>query len=403
MRLTILTFMLALGVGCDRAPAQESSFPAAPVATSGASSQAPAAPAASPAAVAFPVRIEGTGFVDAEGKPFVWRGISSFQLAGMIAHDREREAVAYLDWARSEEFTVLRVLMMARHLFQLSADDGRRALPRLLDLAKARGLAIEVVALADTKDRTLDYDAHIREIGRIALEKGNAFIEIANEPGHPTQDPRLHDAAFAKGLAKLLPEPLAVALGSFEYGDGYAEGDYATTHVPRGDDGWDHVFEIAGHADRVAKLKKPVVSDEPIGAGPKFDAGRRDNEPARFGAAAALTRLVGMAATFHYEGGLYSRIPAGPEAASLTAWKAGLALVGTTGGSGEFLREEEVSRLARIEDTGRGYARVTSDEATILLVNPGASPSLAWQAEWKEIRRATAPGVLLVQARRGPG
>ena len=395
MRLTILTFMLVLSVACDRTPGQESSFAAAPVATSGASSQAPAAPATA----AFPIRVEGTGFVDAEGKPFAWRGISSFQLAEMIAHGREREAVAYLDWAKSEELTVVRVLLMARHLFQLTPEDGRRVLPRLLDLAKERGLAIEVVALADTKDRTLDYDAHIREVGRIALDKGNAFIEIANEPGHPTQDPRLHDAAFAKRLAELLPESLTVALGSFEYGDGYAHGDYATTHVPRGDDGWDHVFEIAGHADRGAQLKKPVVSDEPIGAGPKFDAGRRDNEPARFGAAAALTRLVGMTATFHYEGGLYSRIPVGPEAESLAAWKAGLALVGNTGGSGEFLRQEAMNRLARIEDTGRAYARVTSEEATILLVNPGASPSIAWQAEWKEIRRATAPGVLLVQAR----
>src|SRR5688572_13766526 len=211
---------------------------------------------AAPATAAFPLRVEGTGFVDATGQPFVWRGITSFQLAEMIARGREQEAVAYLDWAKSEELTVVRVLLMARHLFELTPEDGRQALPRLLDLAKVRGLAIEIVALADTKDRSTDYDAHIREVGRIALDKGNAFVEIANEPGHHTQDPKLHDAAFAKHLADLLPEQLIVAFGSFEYGEGYAAGDYATTHVPRGE-GWNHVLDIAKGAGRVRSLKKP--------------------------------------------------------------------------------------------------------------------------------------------------
>jgi hypothetical protein len=343
--------------------------------------------------------VDGTGFLDAAGKPFIWRGITSFQLAEMIAHGREPEAAAYLDWAKSEDLTVVRVLLMARHLFALTPEDGRRALPRLLDLAKARGLAIEIVALADTKDRNLDYDAHIREVGRIALEKGNAFVEIANEPGHHTQDPKLHDAAFAKRLADLLPEPLIVALGSFEYGDGYAAGDYATTHVPRGDERWDHVFEVAKGAGRVEALKKPVVSDEPIGAGPTYDPGRRDNEPSRFAAAAALTRLVGMAATFHYEGGLYSKIPAGPEAASLAAWKAGLALVGDAA-AGEFLQGTAVDRLAGTQGARRVYARVTIQEAWVLLLDPGTSPSVTWVAGWKEIRRKAIPGVLLVHARR---
>ncbi len=352
-----------------------------------------------PTAAAFPLRVDGTGFVDATGQPFVWRGITSFQLAEMIAHGREQDAAAYLDWAKSEQLTVVRVLLMARHLFELTPEDGRQALPRLLDLAKARGLAIEIVALADTKDRSIDYDAHIREVGRIALDKGNAFVEIANEPGHHTQDPKLHDAAFARHLAGLLPEPLIVALGSFEYGEGYAAGDYATTHVPRGE-GWNHVFDIAKGASRVRSLKKPVVSDEPIGAGPKYDPGRRDDEPSRFAAAAALTRLVGMAATFHYEGGLSSKIPAGPEAAALTAWKAGLALVGDAA-PGEFLQGAAVDRLARTGDAKHVYARVAAEEALILLIDPGPTPSVTWQAGWKEIRRKAIPGVLLVQGTAG--
>jgi hypothetical protein len=383
--------LLALCVACDM-PAGESTVREVQKA-SAPTSGAPAVAPDTPAAVTFPLRVQGTGFLDAAGKPFIWRGITSFQLAEMIAHGREQEAAAYLDWVKAEDLTVVRVLLMARHLFELTPEDGRRALPRLLDLAKARGLAVEIVALADTKDRTLDYDAHIREVGRIALEKGNAFVEIANEPGHDTQDPKLHDAAFAKRLADLLPEPLVVALGSFEYGEGYAAGDYATTHVPRGDKEWDHVFEVAKGASRAEQLKKPVVSDEPIGAGPEYDPGRRDNEPSRFAAAAALTRLAGMAATFHYEGGLYSKVPAGPEAAALAAWKAGLSLVGDAAVDGEFLEGDAVGRVAETGGAQRVYARVTSARATVVLVGPGPDASLTWTGGWKEERRSAIPGI----------
>lgn len=401
MRPPAVAAIVVLCLACDRGP-EGSARPGAHFSPAAAATPAPAAATSPSTTVAFPVRVEGTRFVDAAGKPFAWRGITSFQLAEMIAHGRESEAVAYLDWSRSQELTVVRVLMTAQHLFELTPEDGRRALPRLLDLARERGLAIEVVALADTKDRALDYDAHIREVGRIALEKGNAFVEIANEPGHETQDPKLHDPAFAARLAGLLPEALVVALGSFEYGDGFAAGDYATTHVPRGAAGWDHVFEVATRAERVGQLKKPVISDEPIGAAPEYQPGRRDNEPARFAAAAALTRLAGMETTFHYEGGLYSNIPSGPEAGSLAAWKAGLALVGDAGRTGEFLRGDGVSRVAALDGTGRAYARVTADAATLLVVNPGPSASITWRPDWKETRRDTVPGALLVQANRAP-
>lgn len=390
----MLVLALLAVLACGSGPAPDTAAP----------SPSPAAaeqqPVTAPSAVSFPIRIEGRRFVDAGGRPFQWRGITSFQLAEMIAGGREAEAAAYLDWAKVQDVTVVRVLLMAQHLFELTPEAGRAALPKLLDLAKERGIAIEVVALADTRGVKIDYEAHVREIGRIAMEKGNAFIELANEPGHPTQSDQVHEPAFLRKLAALLPEPLVVALGSFEYGEGFAGGDYATTHVPRGDEGWDHVYEVATRAERVAQLKKPVVSDEPIGAGPEYQAGRRDNDPARFAAAAALTRLAGMEATFHYEGGLYSRIPAGPEAESLSAWKDGLELVGPPRHEGEFLPPDAVSRIATIDSPGRAYARVTSGQATILIVNPGDSASITLQPEWKEAGRKAIPGALLIDARR---
>ena len=388
----MLVLVLVTVLACGSEPVPETAAPAPPAAEQ--------QPVTAPSTVTFPISVDGRQFVDAAGKPFHWRGITSFQLAEMIASGREAEAAAYLDWAKSQALTVVRVLLMAQHLFELTPEEGRRVLPRLLDLAKERGIAIEIVALADTRDVKIDYEAHVREVGRIAMEKGNAFVELANEPGHPTQSDQVHEAAFLQKLAALLPEPLVVALGSLEYGDGFAGGDYATTHVPRGDEGWDHVFEVATRAERVARSNKPVVSDEPIGAGPEYQAGRRDNAPARFAAAAALTRLTGMEATFHYEGGLYSRIPTGPEADSLSAWKAGLELVGAPRHQGEFLQPDAVSRVAKIDSPGRAYARITSDQATILIVNPGDAPSVTLLPEWKEASRNAIPGALLIEARR---
>ena len=169
----------------------------------------------------FPLRVAGTRFIDAKGSAFAWRGITAFRLAEMIASGHEQDVVAYLNWARSERLSVVRVLLMAHHLFKLAPDTGRKALPRLLDLAKERGLAVEVVALADTNAYQFDFDAHIREVGQIAHDKGNAFVELANEPGHHTQDARLHDPAFARHLADLLPAGAVVALGSGEYDPGH--------------------------------------------------------------------------------------------------------------------------------------------------------------------------------------
>ena len=94
-----------------------------------------------------------------------------------------------------------------------------------------------------------------------------------------------------------MPREIPVALGSIERGDGFGEGSYVTWHAPResGKGGWGHVLELAQGAALLERWKKPVVSDEPIGAGAAFQPGRRDDVPARFRAAALLTRLRDLA------------------------------------------------------------------------------------------------------------
>ena len=318
----------------------------------------------------------------------------------MIARGREREAVAYLDWAASEQLTVVRVLAMAKHLFELRPEDGRNSLPRLLDLARERGLAVEIVALADTKEYPLDYDTHVRTVGRMALDQGNAFVEIANEPGHPTQNSRLHDPAELTRLATLVPPPVVMAFGSAEYAPEYAGGDYATFHFAR-DGGWGHVLRLAEGAAFITQWKKPVINDEPMGAAAEYQDGRRDNDPARFAAAGALTALTGMGGTFHYEGGLQARVPQGREAACLSAWLLGASLVRSVAPADDFLQGEAIARIARIGGVRAVYARASETTATILLIDP-QQPDVSWAAGWTEERRAGVPGALVLTARKAP-
>ena len=342
------------------------------------------------------LRIVGTGFVTADGAPFRWHGITAFRLVEMLARGRTDDVAAYLDWAAAQELTVVRVLTMAKHLFQLSPEDGVGALPELLTMAAAKGLYVEVVALADTADMPVGIDAHVTAVGAIAARHPNALVEIANEPVHPTQDPRLHAPAEVARLARLVPEPVPVALGAAE-GDRFADGDYATFHFSRERE-WEHVLALAKGAALLARWKKPLINDEPIGAAAEYSEGRRDNMPERFAAAAALTQLAGMGATFHYEGGLQTRRPEGREAACLEAWKQGLALTADVPRGGEFLSGPAVGKLGQFDGARTAFARLEGDQVAVLFVDPSPTLSVKWANGWTEVRRQSIPGAAIVLA-----
>lgn len=265
--------------------------------------------------------ISGTRFLKADGSVFPWRGISAFRLVEFVAHGREAEADAYLVWAASKKLTVVRVFAMADGVFQLTPADGQHALPRLLEMAQRRGVYVEVVAFTGTAVIKVDMPQFVRSIGAICARYPNALLELANEPGHPTQSRTVHDPAYLESLARLVPRQVPVSLGSVEYGDGYAAGTYVTWHSPRTPD-WHR--RTSDGAALLRKFKRPVVSDEPIGAADAAVPGRRDNDPARFREAAEAARRAGLGITFHYDGGVQAKPLTKIEAACLDAWLAGL-------------------------------------------------------------------------------
>lgn len=264
-----------------------------------------------------PLRIQSTRFVREDGTPFSWRGITAFRLLEFVAHHREKEADAYLDWAASERVTVVRVLGMARVLFALTPGDGERALPRLLELADARGIVVEVVALADTASYQMDLTKHVRAIGQACAAHRNCVIEIANEPYHPTQSAAVHDHSTLGRLRAEIPSSVPVSLGTLDDRGELAAGDYVTWHSPRDADWPERMRE---GADLLRRFGKPVIADEPMGAADRAVPGRRDNMPQHFAAAARIVAASGMGATFHYEGGLQARRPTPTEAACLKGW-----------------------------------------------------------------------------------
>jgi hypothetical protein len=115
--------------------------------------------------------------------------------------------------------------------------------------------------------------------------------------------------------------------------------------------GWGHVTALAQGAELVATYGRPVVSDEPIGVAAEAINGRRDNSPERLRAAALLTRMTGMHATFHYEAGLQARVPEGVELACFRAWREAWTLLPADIETAAFSRPAEgVFEAARADE-----------------------------------------------------
>ena len=380
----------------------------APADPAGASSGHAAATAAAAPQTPQPkthLQIDGTHFRTPDGGLFQWRGITAFRLLDFIADGQEADARKFLEWARSRHLTVVRVLAMGGGFMELKPQDGRASASRLLTLANEYGLHVELVALAGTLEMPVNLDDQLTALGEVLGAHPNGLLEIANEPTHPSQAPAVGRVDVLLALAARIPSDVPVALGSIEANEAFAKADYATWHVPRDNKfgGWGHVIAIAQGAAFIEKFKKPVVSDEPIGAGPKYEAGRRDDLPARFRAAALLTRLVGMGATFHYEGGLQARIPEGRELACFEAWNEAWTLLpaeleaqGTfaaAGGQGAVVRAFDRAAALGV------YERTADNRGWVLSIGPG-DPALQFDAGWSVSDVKTFEGARLFSVAR---
>jgi hypothetical protein len=273
------------------------------------------------------VRADGPSLVCADGRLFRWRGVTAFRLVDLIADGREAEAVRYLDWAERTGFNVVRVLATLCCWFDLAPPAGHKALPRLLALAKARGMYVQIVALAGTAphERPIDLAAQVKAVGEIAAAHDNAVVEIANEPEHSTQDKRLHDFAYVDRLATLVPTEVLTIGGSARYDHAVTPplGDLVTRHLSRLDNPWEMMQRLRGLHHVAQTTGRPVLSGEPFGAGEKRVPGTRETDPDLFFTYGALCRVFELSCNFHLDAGLNAAPPGPIQQAAAEAFMAG--------------------------------------------------------------------------------
>ncbi len=370
------------------------------------------------------LRAEGRAFVYPDGSRFRWRGVTAFALLDQVARGRESDARAFLDWARATGFTVVRVLAMADGLFTLRPEQGRAALPRLLELVREADLYVELVALSDTRRYPrLDLREHVRLVGGLCASVDHCLLEVANEPWHPTHVADLTPARLA-GLAGEIPGRVLVALGAAAT-DGSREmalapADYLTVHRARGGPLWPMVGRLRTLGRLSEATGLPVVDDEPDGFGEREDVIRVDGRPYRRQvraelafATGAVSRVFDVGSTFHCESCLTAVVPGPVQQAAAAAFVEGTRLV-PDGVVPAFrpvgVPGAPVAAFRAAGDKPRDGAAVAvfsglTDEASGLVVLLGVhgEPRVTWGGGWRQgAVLAERPGVRVVAAIRDP-
>ena len=333
---------------------------------------------------------------------FDWNGVTAFALADLVAEGRLADARAFVSWARATGFTILRVLAMlpSGGWMNLSPEDGRRALPAVFEMARAEGLYVQVVALANTNERSGRFrtDAFLRaqvgETARLCADAGNCVLEFANEPYHGSQA-ALDDPARMRMLALEVPGGLPVAWGATERDDSprMSGGDFVVVHLARSGRWWDRVSRASDLARLSLAVGKFVVDNEPIGAAERAEPNRRESNPDAFLAQGIAARLAAAGATFHCEDCLLARVPGPVQQRCATAFMEGRRLVPER----QSMSMVPADGVATLPPGGQGrlLAAAAGERAWVLALGPAAR-GLSWTAGWRGDRRLLARDELLV-------
>lgn len=206
-----------------------------------------------------------------------------------------------------------------------SAEGARERLPEFLSDAHTRGLNVEVTANTDAADGAYDVVQHTLEVSRIVTPYD--ILELANEPWDVEQK-------LSPEFLRSLPRPagIAVALGAAQDDESrdYADATYVTAHLDRGRPAWNMVRRVRELEALSAVTGKPVLNNEPIGAGEADEPGKRLTDPAVFYAMGALNRLMEVGGGFHSSDGLMAQRLGPQQRRCAEAFIAGSRVIGDT-------------------------------------------------------------------------
>jgi hypothetical protein len=354
--------------------------------------------------------LQGRRLATNEGRPFVWRFATGFRLVDDVADGREAATIEFLDWLHAAGFNGARVLSSLCCWFNLSPADGRRALPRTLELAAERGIYLEVVALAGTKAggwSTDEMRQHVKSLGEICAAAVNcAAIEIANENAHPSQNRALTDPALLQSLLDTIPSTVPVSAGSNCCGETdraevHHGGRYITVHGDRGQPIWERTWHLRRQHELSVSTEKYVVDDEGIGAGESEEHGRRSPHADEFFARGVLSRVLSIGVTFHFSDGLQAVRPGPVQAAAASAFIAGTRVVPD---DVELTLDKEAGTSGSPIQKFTGAAHVmtaTGPPNLVIALGVGPDFQMTYRAPWHTVRSVANRGdVRVLEIRR---
>lgn len=337
-----------------------------------------------------------------DGRIWQPRYVTGFPLLELLAHGKEAQADAFLTWAQTEGFNGVRVLSMIAITAQLTPDEGAAAFPALAGKLKARGMGLELVALADTRSYPgLDLGGQVQRVCAEARGVDQPVtVETANEPYHATQSDAVHDYSNLPKWSQGCGVPVAYGAGANDY-DSDPQGDYVTRHLDRGRDLWNRVRRVKDLGDLAASLKKLVGDDEPIGADETDQPGKRSAQPQEFFAQGVLDRLFGLASTFHCTDCIGAKVPGTVQQQCAAAYIAGATLV-PDDASFQYLNDHYgVTDGADWSKVIKVYSFIGATKSYTVLIGLTGDPAVKWVNGWHPVGViAERPGIQVVEIAR---
>lgn len=261
---------------------------------------------------------------------WAWRGIADFAAVGDVLKGQADAVARRFDVYQRAKRTIVRTMAMlgeqvwvnAGLAFSPRTPGYWEALEAVYQLAAARGMNLELCLFADAQVVVPDAQERARWMQSFAdflIPRPSIVPQLANEPfkngWSNATDPAL------LGLAEILAGRLghrdfSIGDPAGEQGEGggvvadalivLAGGSAITVVHPdrsqRGDQiRWRRwIDHMEGFTDVASRYQAALVMDEPMGAGPSYLEGRRDNDPDAFVAAQMTALCCGFGFTYHW-------------------------------------------------------------------------------------------------------
>ena len=175
------------------------------------------------------IHVEGSTFVDAKGRRWIWRGCTDFLL--FKRHLDGEDIAPLLNERAGVGANLVRVLGMCQNIARFHPQEYPAYFDRLgpfVDLVARSGLYVELTVFADAQfimSSSTEQHQHLARVVDILRGKANVFVELVNEFSKNGVDPR----QFTK------PDGILCSHGSGQTDEAPPQPpwDYVTFHVRR--------------------------------------------------------------------------------------------------------------------------------------------------------------------------